>query len=95
MNVRKANKTVLLVALGALALLSTSSAQTVHTSETVDLFPAFYDNSYVLCCGTDLDDKPFCENLTRSDCDTYSGRSVQDCSQCRGATSPSLNTTEP
>ena len=94
-NVTRVSKTAVLVALGALALLSVSSAQTVHTNDSESLFPAFYDASFVLCCGTDLDDKPFCENLMRSDCDTYNGRSVEDCSQCRGATSPGLNSTVP
>lgn len=42
-----------------------------------------YDTTYVLCCGRDLENVPFCRNMRRADCDTYGGRSVLDCSQCR------------
>lgn len=41
-----------------------------------------YDTNYILCCGKDLDGKPFCTNMMRDDCETYSGRAVTSCSEC-------------
>ncbi len=44
-----------------------------------------YDMTYVLCCGKYLNGKPFCTNMMHAECDTYNGRVIHDCSQCREA----------
>jgi hypothetical protein len=44
-----------------------------------------YDMTYVLCCGKDLNGKPFCRNMMHAECDTYNGKVIRDCAECREA----------
>jgi len=75
-------KRMLFVALclGSLVLLVSPSARPDSLN-----WAGGYDTTYVLCCGRDLGNVPFCRNMRRAECDTYGGRSVLDCAQCREA----------
>ena len=66
------------------AAVSCLCAAADDTPDAAPGAPYIYDATYILCCGTELTGEPFCTNLARSDCETYNGRSVQDCSQCKG-----------
>ena len=44
-----------------------------------------YDTTTVLCCGQNLDGKPFCTNMMIEDCDDNDGREVSGCDECREA----------
>jgi hypothetical protein len=54
-------------------------------SEVTRHFGIGYDLRWVLCCGKSLSGKPFCLNLMKDDCLTYSGRVVSNCAECQEA----------
>ncbi|MDQ7785859.1 MAG: hypothetical protein RDU20_23460 [Desulfomonilaceae bacterium] len=72
----------------ALLLLVSTCFALAAAPVATSLTPQFgigYDTTYVLCCGKYLNGKPFCTNMMHAECDTYNGKVVYDCSQCREA----------
>ena len=71
---------LLIVVLGTVSILFAA-----HSLSQTPYFgggPGGYDTNYILCCGKDLNGRPFCTNMMRDDCFTYSGRQVASCSEC-------------